>query len=74
MKATIEIEQYDNGISIKWKDTEEDLDDQFVVALDADKESAIGKMILDDVRRVMDNTLANKVRMRVVYEPIKETE
>lgn len=69
MKVSIEVEQYDNGISLKWSNEEAVGDNEAVVALDADKESAIGKMIWSDVRFVMDNSLANKVRLTVEYEP-----
>lgn len=67
MKATIEIEQYDNGISIKWKDCKGGLDSQHVVALDADKESAIGKMIWSDIEHVMNLAIANKVKMEINF-------
>ena len=66
MSVTIDIEQFDNGISIKWDDTEGH-DNEAIVALDADKESAIGKMIWDDIKTAMDVALTNKVRMEIKY-------
>ena len=66
MSVTIDIEQFDNGISIKWEDTEGH-DNEAIVALDADKESAIGKMIWDDIKTAMDVALTNKVRMKIEY-------
>ena len=66
MSVTIDIEQFDNGISIKWDDTEGH-DYEAIVALDADKESAIGKMIWDDIKTAMDVALTNKVRMEIKY-------
>lgn len=70
MKAKIKIEQYDNGISLKWKSP--DSDGQSEVALDYDKEKAIGKMIWDDIKHLMDSELCNEVEMCIEYKPIKE--
>ena len=70
MKATIKIEQFNNGISIKWKSP--DADDQSEVALDYDKEKAIGKMIWDDIKDVMNAELCNEVEMSIEYKVVKE--
>lgn len=72
MKVTIEIEQFDNGITIKWKDVEGKQDSQANVALDSNKEIAIGRMIWDDVKMIMDSTLCNAVEMEIEYKPIKK--
>lgn len=66
MKVTIDIEQYDNGISIKWD--AEGQDPEAIVAMDRDKEAAIGKMIWSDIKNVMDATPANEVRMVIEYK------
>lgn len=70
MKATIKIEQFDNGISLKW--VSPDADYQSEVALDFDKEKAIGKVIWDDIKDVMNAELCNEVEMVIEYKPIKE--
>lgn len=70
MKATIKIEQFDNGISLKWKSP--DVDPQSEVALDFDKEKAIGKMIWDDIKHLMDAELCNEVEMSIEYKAVKE--
>lgn len=70
MKATIKIEQFNNGISLKW--VSPDADYQSEVALDYDKEKAIGKMIWDDIKNVMNAALCNEVEISVEYKPIKE--
>ena len=70
MKATIKIEQFNNGISIKWKSP--DADDQSEVALDFDKEKAIGKMVWDDIKDVMNAELCNEVEMSIEYKAVKE--
>ena len=74
MKAIITIEQFDNGISLKWKDGDGQntvhmpaADPQCVVALDRDKEMAIGKMIWDDVKNAMNAALTNTVRLEIDY-------
>ena len=70
MKATIKIEQFGNGISIKWESP--DVDPQSEVALDYDKEKAIGKMIWDDIKDVMNAELCNEVEMVIEYKAVKE--
>lgn len=70
MKVTITVEQFDNGISLKWQSP--DADDQSEVALDFDKEKAIGKMIWDDIKNVMNAALCDEVEMSIEYKPIKE--
>lgn len=70
MKATIKIEQFNNGISIKWESP--DVDPQSEVALDFDEEKAIGKMVWDDIKHLMDTELCNEVEMVIEYKPIKE--
>lgn len=72
MKVTIEIEEFDNGITLKWKDQNGEKDEEAVVALDQDKETAIGKMIWSDVENIMNYELVDKVRMKIEYEPIKD--
>lgn len=72
MKAKIIIEQFDNGISLKWSSP--DHDSENIVALDFDKEKTIGKMIWDDVKSIMDKELCNIVTMEINYEGAKEKE
>lgn len=70
MKVTLTVEQFDNGISLKWKSP--DADDQSEVALDYDKEKTIGKVIWDDVKHLMDTELCNEVEMSIEYKAVKE--
>ena len=69
MKAIIEIKQFDNGISLKWD--AEGQEHEAIVAMDRDKEAAIGKMIWSDVINIMNADLVNTLRMRIEYEPVK---
>lgn len=70
MKVTIKIEQFGNGISLKWESP--NVDPQSEVVLDYDKEKAISKMIWGDIKYVMDTELCNEVEMSIEYKPIKE--
>ena len=45
---------------------------QAVVALDYDKEKALGKMILEDVDSIMNRETCNKVELEIDYNPVKE--
>lgn len=72
MKAKIIIEQFDNGISLKWQGDEFFADGQNIVALEDDKEKALGKMIMEDVDFTMNRETCNKVEMTIEYKPIKE--
>lgn len=71
MKAKITVEQFDNGITLKWESGETP-DTQAVVALDYDKEKALGKMILEDVDSIMNRETCNKVELEIDYNPVKE--
>ena len=72
MKAKITIEQYENGISIKWNDVEDKIEPSAIVVLDSNINERIGEMIWEDCRQVMDLHLCNSVKMVVEYQPIKE--
>lgn len=67
MKVEITIEQFDNGISLKWKDAENDGDTKAIVALDREQSKAIGDIIWNDVLCVMDNDETNKVNLTIEY-------
>lgn len=72
MRVNIDVEQYDNGITLKWRDFDGEIDPQNTVALDRDREAVIGKMIWEDIKHVMDKHIANAVTMSITYEPRKE--
>jgi hypothetical protein len=67
MKVTIDVEQFDNGISLKWKDADGHGEPEAVVALDREKEPAIGKMIWSDIENAMNLVVANKIKMEITY-------
>lgn len=65
MEQKIFIEQYDNGITLQ-------SDGRAIVVLDHDKEKAIGKVIWDDIKDVMNAELCNEVEMSIEYKAVKE--
>ena len=72
MKAEIFIEQYGNGISLKWKDVEDNIEPETVVALDNDTTNTIGKIIWDDITLMMQQKQCNIVKMTIEYQAVKE--
>lgn len=70
METQIDIEQFDNGYTLRAYGDEGDL--VSIVVLDADIESQLGKMILEDVKHIQDREMTNKVKMEIKYEPINE--
>lgn len=74
MKVTINVEQFDNGISLKWKDDADGHGDPVaVVALDRDKETAIGKIIWSDIEKAMNLAMTNKIKMEITYLLVEES-
>ena len=65
MKTTITIEQFDNGISIKYDDDEGN--STAIVSLDHTKAADIGKEIWSDVEYMMNHDLKNKVKMEITF-------
>ena len=63
MKTTITIEQFDNGISIKYHDDEGN--STAIVSLDRTKEEDIGKLIWNDINDLMNAKLTSKVTMNI---------
>jgi hypothetical protein len=63
MKTTIKIVQYNNGISI------EDVDDQgntiAIVSLERTQREALGELIWEHVKSVMDFKLTNEVKLNI---------
>ena len=70
MESQIDIEQFDNGYSMRLYSDEGDL--VSIVALDADAASELGKMILEDIKHIQDREMTNQVRIEIKYEPINE--
>lgn len=69
MTAKIIIEQFDNGISIKWEELDQNIDPVAVVALDRDIARTLGEMVWEDIRSVMDTNLTNGAQISLEYYP-----
>ena len=74
MKAIITIEQFDNGISLKWRDAEDVVDPKAVVALEREQTRVLGEAIWEDVKALMDFKSANVVKMAIEYLTVEEGE
>lgn len=72
MKATITIEQYDNGISIKERSDEPEAEQNYIVALERDQTRVIGETIWSDIKYIFDTIPTNIVMMTIDYQPIEE--
>ena len=72
MKVEITIEQFNNGISLKWRDHDGNIEPENLVALKEDQVNTIGKTIWDDIELIMDNKLANIVKLTIEYQAMEE--
>lgn len=72
MKVEIFIEQFNNGISLKWRDCDGNIEPENLVALERDQVNTIGKTIWDDIKSVMDSKLANIVKLTIEYQAMEE--
>ncbi len=66
MKAKITIEQFDNGISLRWESPGHD--DTSVVAVEGGEIEALGKMVMGDIEYVMNREACNSVVMEIEYK------
>lgn len=73
MKVTIDVEQFDNGFSLKWKDADGHGEPVAVEALDRDKETDIGKIIWSDIEKAMNLIMTNKIKMEITYLLVEES-
>lgn len=68
--AEIIIEQFDNGITLHWRDLDGETDDEKLVIPEHMQNSEVGKSIMGDVKNVMDGAATNKVKLTIKYEPL----
>lgn len=71
MKTEINIEQFDNGVTLEWKSLDVLADIKKKVFYECDIYRELGKVIYDDVIDVMDSQTANKVKMLITIEGIE---
>lgn len=68
--AEITIEQFDNGITLHWRDLDGATDDEKLVIPEHMQNSEVGKSIMGDVKNVMDGAATNRVKLTIKYEPL----
>ena len=72
MKTKINIEQFDNGITLKVEDMDGTVDPTAMVVLDRDIMEAIGKSVWDDVQHVMNAASENAVEIIIETKAVKQ--
>lgn len=68
--AEIIIEQFDNGITLHWRDLDGEVEDEKLVVPEHSQHSEVGKLIMSDVQVVMKELVSNRVKITVKYEPL----
>lgn len=66
----ITIEKSDNGITFHWHDPDGVYNDGKLVIPEHSQHSEVGKLIMGDVKNVMDGAVTNKVKLTIKYEPL----
>ena len=59
------IEQFDNGITIRWQDID---GDWAIVIPDHSINAEVGKIIMENVKSVMDMNTTNKIILTTILE------
>lgn len=72
MKTKINIEQFDNGITLRCEDLDGMADPTAKVVLDRDVMEAIGKEVWDDVKHVMNAASDNAVEIIIETKAVKQ--
>ena len=72
LKATMFVEQFDNGISIK-EQYADGTDERAIVSLEHNQFQDIGELIMSDIKALMDGSLCNKVSIEINIEPYYKT-
>lgn len=66
----IEIEQFNNGITLRWHDLDGEEGDYSEVALEHQEAQIIGSEIWGDINNMLDCSCKNKVRLTIKYEAL----
>ena len=65
MDIKFTIEQFDNGITIRWQDIDRD---RAIVIPDHSINAEVGKIIMENVKSVMDTNTTNKIILTTILE------
>ena len=74
-KAEILVEQFDEGIIVRWNDasdTEDKVDSSKSLAIKGREADALGQEVWNDVIDIMENAMTEKVLIKLEYCVIKE--
>lgn len=72
MKTKINIEQFDNGITLKVEDMDGTVDPTAMVVLNRDIMEAIGKSVWGDAQCVMNQECENAVEIIIETKAVKK--
>ena len=65
MDIKFTIEQFDNGITLRWQDIDRD---RAIVIPDHSINAEVGKIIMENVKSVMDMNTTNKILLTTILE------
>ena len=65
MDTTFTIEQFDNGITIRWQDIDRD---RAIVIPEHSINAEAGKIIMENMKSVMDMNMTNKITLTTILE------
>lgn len=65
MDIKLTIEQFDNGITLRWQDID---GDWAIVIPDHSINAEVGKIIMENVKSVMDMNTTNKIILTTILE------
>ena len=65
MDIKFTIEQFDNGITIRWQDIDRD---RAIVIPEHSINAEVGKIIMENMKSVMDMNMTNKITLTTILE------
>ena len=65
MDVNFTIEQFDNGITLRWQDID---GDRAIVIPDHSINAEVGKLIMENVKSVMDMNKTSKITLTTILE------
>lgn len=68
MDIIINIEHFDNGITLRWRDLNEEENVRAIVIPDHAIDHEVGKIIMEDVFDMMNRSLASKAELTIKIE------
>lgn len=72
-KAEIIVEQFEQGITIRWNDVDGNVDPSKALAAKGSEELILGKEIWSDISEILDNSLTDRIRIKLEYEELIST-